>query len=131
MESLMRHTLSGTGRLLLERLHKQYKEHGKLVIAFDFDDTVYPYTWDLEYIIPVRYALVEAKARGHILVCYTANDDYAKVSRYLDYHGLTPDFYNESPVPSKGKIFYNIFLDDKCGLHEALTILNIFLEETK
>ena len=29
--------------------------------------------------------------------------------KYLDCHGLTPDFYNESPVPSKGKI---LFLDD-------------------
>ena len=35
--------LSDTG---LQRLHKQFREHGKLVIAFDFDDTVYPYTWD-------------------------------------------------------------------------------------
>lgn len=57
----MRHMLSGTGRLLLERLHKQYK-------AFDFDDTVYPYTWDLTCIIPVQYALVEAKAHSSMLM---------------------------------------------------------------
>lgn len=81
--------------------------------------------------MPARYTLQEAKSRGHVLVCYTANDDYAKVSSYLEYHGLTPDYYNDSPVASKGKIYYNIFLDDKCGLHEALTILNTFLEETK
>lgn len=131
MESLMKYTLSGTGQLLVERLRKQIKEHGKLVIAFDFDDTVYPYTYPIEVLVPVQEALMEAKRQGHILVCYTANTNLDKVSAFLESNGLTPGYYNESPVASKGKIYYNIFLDDKCGLQETLEILNIILEENR
>lgn len=131
MESLMKYTLSGTGQLLIERLRKQIKEHGKLIIAFDFDDTVFPLTYPIELLLPVHNALLEARRQGHILVCYTANSDSEKVTAYLHYNNLTPDYYNESPVASKGKIYYNIFLDDKCGLQETLEILNIILEENK
>lgn len=57
----MKYMLSTTGQLLLNRLHKQYKEHGKLLIAFDFDDTVYPFTWPDELLKPIRDILVLAR----------------------------------------------------------------------
>lgn len=69
--------------------------------------------------------------QGHDLICYTANDDIVKVSGFLSMNGIAPDYYNESPVASNGKIFYNLFLDDKCGLEETYNILKQFLEETK
>ena len=128
---MSKYTLSMTGQLLLNRLHKQYKEHGKLLIAFDFDDTVYPFTWPDELLKPIRDILLLARKQGHDLICYTANDDLESVSEFLTYHGIAPDYYNRSPVASNGKIFYNIFLDDKCGLEETYNILKQFLEETK
>ena len=122
---------STTGQLLASRLIKQCKEHGKLIIAFDFDDTVFPFTYPLEVLLPVHEILKKAKKQGHTLICYTANSDLEKVSLYLFHNGLTPHYYNESPVATEGKIYYNIFLDDKCGLQETLDILNYVLEETK
>ena len=118
------------GQLLLEKLLQQHQEHGRLIVAFDFDDTVSPYRYPMEVLLPIHDLLKECYQAGHELVCFTANDNHEKVRAFLHEHEIQFHTINQSSVPSKGKIFYNIFLEDKTGLDQTLEILREFLRRT-
>lgn len=114
--------------LHLERLQRQYTEHGKLIIAFDFDDTVYPYSYSDDLLEPVREILRKCGALGHEMVCFTSNNDIQKVTQYLQTNQIPCDSINASSVKLGAKVFYSILLDDKAGLDSSLSVLTKFLE---
>lgn len=117
---------------LADKLVAQWKLHGKLIVAFDFDDTVFPYSTVHKTPVIRRTikALQDAKNQGHTLVLFTCRDSQEDTRMYCDINGIGYDYFNESPVPTgNGKIFYNVFLDDKCGLRETVTELQIALHE--
>lgn len=102
-------------------------QNGKLIIAFDFDNTVYDYHGK-NYIFPtVDRLLRTAKEQGHTLICYTANEDEKFVYNYLKDNNIPFDFINNSPVGNGKKLYYNILLDDRAGLKSACNILTVFL----
>lgn len=132
--------------ILLGRLLKNYYKYGSIVVAFDFDDTVRDYH-TLQPIEDVVNLLKVIKARGYAkLVCYTCRSgvginqqgsDYVK--EYLKDYGIEYDAFNEPVIPMKhpvtgeiipqtGKIYYNIFLDDKAGLGQAFEVLERFVK---
>lgn len=115
--------------LLLACLIKQYKEFGHLLVAYDFDDTVSMFSIDEGYkrihlINRALLALRFAQKQGHKMICYTANPNIEHIKSYCKYNDLKIDYLNRSPVGmGGGKIYYNIFLDDKCGLKSATDTL--------
>lgn len=115
------------------KLVHQWKCHGALLIAFDFDDTVFDLDPTFGSILAtkmLRELLRKAKKQGHTLICYTCRDRFDKpVHEFLMEKEIFPNYINESPVQSDGKIFYNILLDDKSGLREAIDALEYALQE--
>lgn len=114
---------------LLERLIKQYQKNDKLIIAYDFDDTVSP-LWcadcgDVQSVLRMCRNTLDA-----YFICYTSNDNMEKVKNFIEKYDIPCDAINENapfaPVVG-GKIFYNIFLDDKAGLGEAVNTLKQLL----
>ena len=108
----------------IHRLYDDYTKHGKLVIAYDFDNTVYD-CHDLGYdFADVRALLRAAEIQGHTLICYTANNEIEFVMNYLTDSEIPYTMINESPVDTGGgKIYYNILLDDRAGLQSAFQTL--------
>ena len=104
------------------RLVEEYKKHGSLVIAYDFDNTVYDYHkkgHDYSEIIDI---LKEAKNRGFYLIVFTAEQDETKVANFLLVNGIPFDSINENPPFFKAqtrKIYFNLLLDDRAGLRSA------------
>lgn len=125
---------------LLADMLNQSKLHGSLLVAYDFDNTISP--WgdkdDPAVLERSRELVRRAKAQGHIVYCYTANPNEALVHEFCALNDVPMDYLNESPpkgagskVPQGGgKCYYNIFLDDKCGLKSAQDTLEAFLEQT-
>lgn len=114
----------------IERLVSDAAKHdGKLIIAYDFDNTVY----DIHgkgYTFTYVAALLE-RASKHTLICYTASDDEEFVRGYLMRNKIPFDMINASPVGNGKKLYYNILLDDRAGLDSACRILHNFLEGEK
>jgi hypothetical protein len=116
----------------MKTIIRQYKEHGKLIIAYDFDGTVRPYR-DGENVDDVIKLLHRWKDHAH-LICYTARDskEIPFVKNYLDIHDIPYDYINrnfDGTLPEVGqKMLYNVFLDDKAGLYETWVILNTIIE---
>lgn len=115
---------------LLEKLIKTYDEFGYIIIAYDFDNTVRDYQTG-QKIFEIVNLLQELAPYGKF-ICYTAREDSELifVKNYLIENQIPVDTINESyaEAPFKGKkLFYNVFLDDKCGLMEVYLILKTFI----
>jgi pimeloyl-CoA synthetase len=113
----------------LDRLEQEWKQHGKIIIACDYDDTISP--WKLNSFDPKRVieVLKIAKEVGAYLTIFTAcsDDRYPEIMGYCSSKGLKIDSINKTPIDLPygrgGKVYANIFIDDRAGLNEALNIL--------
>lgn len=112
---------------LLSRLIEQYKNQERLIIAYDFDDTVKPY-WcssceDVKSVLRLCKDVLNA-----YFIVYTCNTNHDKIREYLTEEEIPFDtinqnapFINTSHI--SGKLFYNVFLEDKAGLGEVVKTL--------
>lgn len=115
-----------------QRLLTEYKKYQSLVIAYDFDNTVYDYHkngWQFLQMIQLLKALKEI---GCYLIIFTANEAEAFVKDYCIANEIPFDVINENPPFYKStarKIYYNILLDDRTGLAEAYEHLNRLIKQ--
>lgn len=129
MDLDVKNLLSTNPSFLLTRLIEQYEKHGRLIVAYDFDDTVSPY-WcasctDVQSLLRQMKNTIDA-----YFIVYTCNKDHDKIKEFLDKYHIPYDAINENApfAPDiEGKLFYNVFLDDKAGLGEVVTTLKQFL----
>lgn len=119
---------------VVHRLISEYRTHGNLIVAFDFDNTVYDYHGSGHDYSEVIELLREAEESGMYLMCFTAKteDEYADVEKWLSENNIPCHAINESPV-MKGTVkpYYNILLDDRAGLRGAFICLQTVLKIIK
>ncbi len=116
------------------RLIEEYKTHNSLVIAFDFDDTVYDFHKKGRIYNLVIDLLKELKAINCYLICWTGQEDLEFVSKYLIENDIPFDAINENPPFHKSKsrkIYANAFLDDRAGLLQTHNDLKTLLKTIK
>lgn len=125
----VKYLFSTNPSFLLQRLISQYQKQDKLIVAYDFDDTVSPY-WCANC---TQVQSILRRLRDNIdtyFIVYTSNDDHDKIKKFLTANDIPFDSINENApfAPTKeGKLFYNVFLDDKAGLGEVVNTLDQFL----
>lgn len=114
----------------IQRLVKEWLEHGKIVIACDFDDTLK--SWKLndpELYEGVVATIKRACGVGAYLSIWSAcaPERFDEIREYCKSLGLYVSSINENPISlpygNHRKMFANIYLDDRAGLEEALSIL--------
>lgn len=113
----------------VNRLLGEYEAHEKLIVAVDFDDTVFDFHEKSFSYERVLNLLSRCQNLGFYLVLFTASDKSRHISQLLYMHskGIMIHSVNQNPIDlpygKEGKIFYNILLDDKAGLGQACDIL--------
>ncbi len=108
----------------VERLFNEWKKYGSIIVAYDYDNTVYDYYnkgYSYQQVIEL---LRECKRIGfHLTVFTSCNDDrFPDIKKYLEENDIPFDGINETPdfIPFKGrKVYFNILLDDRAGLSSA------------
>jgi len=116
------------------RLYQEYNKYGSLVVAFDFDNTVFDYHnngWSFDQMVNL---LQQLKHIGCYLIVFTANEDEEFVKTYCKENNIPFDGVNENPPFYKSesrKIYYNILLDDRAGLNESYTVLRKLIKSIK
>lgn len=112
----------------LARLIREDIQYGSLIIAFDFDNTIHDYHNVGDNYPRTIKALNKAQLRGHTLVLFTSNPDTDFCLQYCKGIGLDIKWVNKSPIAMGGvKPYYNLLLDDRAGLGEALKLLEAIL----
>lgn len=114
------------------RLLDECLTHNSLIVAFDFDNTIYDYHKKGDDYSEVINLLKECCKLGFTMILFTAELDEKNIDlkkQYCEELGLRVDFVNESPVMSGSKKpYYNILLDDRAGLLEAFDNLSFVVE---
>jgi hypothetical protein len=114
----------------IKRLVMEWVEHGELVIAYDYDNTVFDYhdegiTFDYMKELLTRCKNIGAK---FIVFSCSPKDRHEEMRGYLVKNDFPCDYINESPIKlyndGTGKLFFNILLDDRAGLRSAFIILD-------
>jgi len=111
-------------------LEDAYNEHGDIIVAFDFDNTVYDFHKKGVNYTPIIKLLQECKKLGFKLICFTANqgERVTFIKLYIqEVLGLSDVRINHNIVPGHNnslKPYANIYLDDKAGLNESYYRLN-------
>lgn len=117
-----------------QRLLREYRQYNSLVVAFDFDNTVYDFHgkgWQFPKLIQL---LKELKKIGCYLIIFTANEDEELIKQHCQKHQIPYDAINENPPfyqSTARKIYFNILLDDRAGLKESYVHLTKLIEEVK
>lgn len=114
-----------------KRLLKEYKSYGNLIIAFDFDNTVFDYHNTGDDYSDIIELLKTCSEKNMILVLFTVTTNEEELRskiNYLENCGIYPNYINESPL-FKGSVkpYYNLLLDDRAGLESAIEQLNYVL----
>ena len=118
-------------RPYLDRLVQEWDQHGKIIIACDYDDTISPWKMHNADFKRVIETLKKARQTGAYLVIFTACDEqrYAEILNYCQRSGLEIDAINKTPIDlpygKNAKVYANIFIDDRAGLNESLNILEM------
>lgn len=116
----------------INRLVLEYKKHNSIVIAYDFDDTVYDFHKKGRMYSDVIQLLRRAKNMGCYLIVWTGNSDIVLITKYLNDNNIPFDAINENPpfVVVKGprKVYANIYLDDRAGLSASYHHLKRMLD---
>lgn len=134
----------------LQRLKREYQEHGQIIVAYDFDDTVCTYTPDnpeptLERVANEEICQLIRDLRPYskfiVWTCRSMTHQEPKepdvaltlAIQWLDNHEVPYDFVNEDGpvVYGSRKIYANILLDDRAGLETAYKLLVAFLKWVK
>jgi predicted phosphatase len=116
----------------VKRLVREWEEHRKLIIAYEFDNTVFDTHNIGDSFEEVVQELKEADKLGLILVLFTGRTEekIEEAFTYLKEQRIPYHYVNESPenIPFKSKkVFYNLLLDSRAGLGQALQTLRSLL----
>lgn len=110
----------------VNRLMTEHLQHGSLIVAYDYDNTVYDYHGQGRVYTQVIDLLRRCKAVGMTLIVFTASSPtrYQGIETYLKENKIPYDSLNEDVIPTGGrKLYYNILLDDRAGLESAYNAL--------
>lgn len=116
------------------RLLAEYTKYGSIVVAFDFDNTVYDYHQQGLNCTEIIDLLQKLKAINCFLIVWTANEDVVFVENYCKSHQIPFDSINQNPpffTSNSRKIYYNELLDDRAGLRESFERLLKLYEYVK
>lgn len=114
----------------IKRLADEWIEYGKIIIAVDYDDTISPWRLsnerDCKEVIDI---LIQARREGAFIVVNTAcnPDRFEEIKSYCSSYGLEIDSINSNPINlpygMHGKVYANIYIDDRADLWGGLDIL--------
>lgn len=121
---------------IVDRLIAEYNKYGKLIIAYDFDGTVFDFhAQGVKY--PRVISLLQSLRPYANFIVYSASNPvrYPFIREYLKDNNIPYNTINNPienmNVPNGYKLYYNILLDDRAGLGQTVEALEIFLDKIK
>ncbi len=114
------------------RLKSEYDKYGSLVIAYDFDNTVFDFHSKGTTYHNVIELLKNLKQIGCWMICFTANQDDDFIKKYCNDNLIPLDTINENPSFFKSKskkIYFNALLDDRAGLIQVYSELSLLVHQ--
>jgi MoaA/NifB/PqqE/SkfB family radical SAM enzyme len=115
------------------RLVKEWLKNGKIIIACDLDDTIIPYNEEIkENCKKMVNLILDCQKEGIIFLVNTARGEHQleKAKQQVEELGIVVHGVNEmhpewdKPYGINGKLYANIFLDDRGGFWDTYWTLS-------
>lgn len=116
------------------RLLTEYDKYKSIVVAFDFDDTVYDFHKKGRVYKNIIQLLKDLKSINCYLICWTGSEDMEFVKDYLNDNNIPFDSINTHPPFYKSgskKVYANVYLDDRAGLRQVYDELTELVKQVK
>jgi len=121
------------------RLCEEYQKYGSLIVAVDFDDTVYDFHKAGHSYEKVKQLIRDLKSINCFIIIWTGNQNTEFVVNYLSEHNIPFDTINdEAPISKKllgdnipRKVYANVYIDDRAGLFQVFTELTNLVKHHK
>lgn len=120
------------------RLFKEWEKHNSLIIAVDFDDTVFDFHKAGTNHDQVVALLKECVGLKFHIVVFTASapERHDDIRKHMESIGVPIAAINKNAIEGlkyghHGKIYFNILLDDRAGLQQAYITLNTVVKMIK
>lgn len=122
----------------VERLREELHKYGTLIVAYDYDDTVYDFhKKGREYndIISLLQRLDKLGIAKFVVYTCSPTGRHQGMINYLRENNIPWNSINclpegfEDKVPTGGKLYYNVLLDDRAGLQMPYWALNMICSE--
>jgi trehalose-6-phosphatase len=113
------------------RLLQEYEQYNSIVVAFDFDDTVFDFHKKGRLYSDVISLLQNLKKINCYLICWTGQENPLFVSKYLNENNIPFDAVNENPPFHNSinrKVYANAYLDDRAGLKQVFEELTQLID---
>lgn len=121
--------------ICVERLYNHYIADKKLIIAVDFDSTLFDYHRENHTFPKVIEILKECQKLDFYLCIFSSSppDRHYFMQTYCSSIGIKIHAINTNPIPlpfgnNGAKPFFNILLDDRAGLGQSYEILRKTLD---
>lgn len=120
-----------------KRLYNEYKKYGNLIVAVDFDDTLYDFHGKGYNYKMVSQLIRELYKINCWIIIWTGNQDSSFVKNYLEENDIPYNSINEEADVSKKllkgkfprKVYANVYLDDRAGLKQVYNELKKLVNE--
>lgn len=123
----------------IETLKNDYKKYGRVIIAYDFDDTVKPSNLEYKCDAVVKLLQLCSKFSDFEMICFTARTKKSDINEVKDVLGklnircdaINEDCYRiqqQTEYEHESKILFSVFLDNRAGLDSAYKTLLGFVE---
>lgn len=123
----------------INKLKETYEKYGKIIVAYDYDDTVCPTEPIYNCDNVVKLLRLCSNFDEFEMICFTARstpETIKEVKDNLNRLNIRYDVINDNTDRIKreiehthpSKVLYSIFLDDKAGLGDAYKILVEFVD---
>lgn len=123
---------------VIDRLYNEWVEHKGVIVAVDYDNTLFDHHQKGYQFNKVIELIRECKAMGCKIVIFSVSkkERYPQMKAYLDHFNIPFDKINENIIylhdkPHPRKIYWNILLDDRAGLSSAYHVLNETMQRIK
>lgn len=124
-----------------KRLLEEYKKYGKLIVAFDYDNTIFDYHNKRGDYSCVINLLRHCTRLGFEMILFSTEESEDKliekqvkcvnmrIGNLIMDDMIIPPFIGSRLFPNSKKPYYNILLDDRAGLEESYEILKYVVDE--
>lgn len=121
-----------------QRLHDEYLKYGSLIVAVDFDDTLYDFHQKGREYEQVYQLIRDLYDNNCHIIIWTGNEDTEFISEFLYQNSVPFHSINENHEIYKDKnprkIYANVYIDDRAGLkqvYQELLLLISFIKSNK
>ena len=122
-----------------ERLWAEYTKYGSLIVAVDYDDTLFDFHKTGNSYEMVKQLVRDLHSIGCKIIIYTGSENINDIDNYLRQNNIPWDLINENlqingnwaSGKNSRKVYANVYLDDRAGLFQVYNDLTKLVENVR